>query len=573
MGILLPPTALNLCPWFWFPVLMKTLTGGGNKDIVSAGPVLSVGGWERKEQPGRRHEAIGPRMRGHETRTPGPILPPYQLPMFRHVKAPLVDMEMFRPTAGLRPVPDAVRNLLLPPPDNWLGYSTAPVSNPRGVEVWCGNGTVSVRVNRRMLGFWCHPPMLFLGNCEVYRFTRDYIYFHNDLARCGIKPRIDDGQLVYSSALRYVPEPQGAVIRAVPLSLPIHCSYNRFHYAYKVGYVPRLKADSFFKSITSERIFSLVTCNDRWERLDSTASYMLGAPMHFEASTPIVSRAERVSVTACHVTVSRDPNSAPRMDVIKNYGCMVDSQRLGSRSRFHGYGTGVLRFSVDAFVFPKISAKLLYLHCEMTVADYPATPTAKSCTFNSNTRRWEELFDPQTVHVCSCCDSQCDAHGIRPSLYPSPRSLITSDPWSILGAVTTTGTGGSVQDDRRESEVPEDVLEAEGVGPVAEPIDSEGAGSEAGPAETKEESEHPVQVRGFRGRGIGQGSGGHPSGVREEPLKAEGEPAVWREDDQGPDLDEEEEEEEDGGAQEDVEDEDGASSHAVAGKVLESLIM
>ncbi|KAJ8332068.1 hypothetical protein SKAU_G00429540 [Synaphobranchus kaupii] len=544
---------------------------------VSAGPVVSVGGWERKEQPDRRYEVIGPRMRGHEPRTIASVLPPYQLPMFRHVQAPLLDMALFRPSVDLRPLPSAVKNLLLPPSDSWLGYPTAPAGNPRGVEVWCGNRTISVRVNKRMLGFWCHPSMMFLGNCEVYRFTRDYFYFHNDLDQCGITPRTIDGQLVYTSILRYVPESQGPVIRAVPLSLPIHCSYNRFHYSYKVGYVPHLQKASFVKSITMERIFSLVTCNEHWEKLGSTGSYMLGEPMYFEASTAFVSRMERVTVTACHVTVSKDANSMPRMDVIGNFGCMVDSKRFGSQSKFHGYSPGVLRFIVDAFIFPGISSKLLYLHCEMTVADYSATPTAKSCTFNSKTQRWEELVG--SVSTCSCCDSQCGDGAIWPSsLHPTPRSMITSDPWSIRDGVTT-GAGGSRQADTGKTEVLGDTMEgkeAEGVGPVTQPIDTEGVGSEAEPVETAEESEGPVQVGGFWGRGRGSphinGSGGRPLGAQDKLLEAEGEPAVWREDDQGPDQDDEEEEEEDGGLEEEVRDEDSSPSRTVAGKVLESIM-
>ncbi|KAJ8289728.1 hypothetical protein GJAV_G00004590 [Gymnothorax javanicus] len=517
---------------------------------VSTGPIAGMGGWESKEQPDRRYEEIGPRMRGHGPKATAAPLPPYRLPMFRQVKAPLVDMELFRPTAGQRPLPSAVKHLLLPQFGKW--DPTTPVTNPRGIEVWCGNGTLSVRVNRRILGFWCQPSMLFLGNCEVYRFTRDYIYFHNYLDDCGITQNIVDGQLVYTGVLRYVPEPQipGAVIRAVPLSLSIHCSYNRFHYTYKVGYIPNVKKGSFYKSINSERIFSLVACNERWERLGSTESFVLGGHMNFEASAPIVSRTERVSVTACHVTASKDPHSMPQMNVIENYGCMVDSKRIGSRSKFHSYRSGVLRFSIDAFKFPGISSKHLYLHCEITAADYVATSTAKSCTFNSKLHRWEELIDSSSV--CSCCDSHCAGDGIGlSSLHPPPRSLITSDPWSVLSAVTPRAGAGAGQ-----AEVPEVTLEGE---------DAEKAGP-------KEESKDSVQVRKSQGRGKVQESL-QIKRSKGRPLRAqEGEPAEWREDDRGPDLDEEVEVE-DEGLQEKVRDADGDPSPSVAGRVLESLVI
>lgn len=159
------------------------------------------------------------------------------------------------------------------------------------------------------------------------------------------------------------------------------------------------------------------------------------------------------------------------------------------------------------------------------------------------------------------------------SLYPSPRSLITSDPWRI-GAAVGTGAGGAQQTDSEEAGDVKETLEgqeAEGAGPVVEPIDNEEAESEAEPKGTKQEPKDPVQVRGSRGRGEGQGSQ-QMKGSEErslgvwELLRPGGEPAEWREDDQGPDLDQKEAEEE-GGLQEKV----GASSHGVAGKVLESL--
>ncbi|XP_045557365.1 uncharacterized protein isoform X2 [Salmo salar] len=211
-----------------------------------------------------------------------------------------------------------------------------------------------------------------------------------------------NGQLVYSNSLRFSPEPQGPVIRAIPLNLPIQCIYNRFHYSYKVGYVPEVHDRNLLKSINGKHIFRLTACND-----------------------------ESVFVDSCFVTTSKDPNATPRLEVIHNFGCMVDSKRKGSQSQFFSRESNVLRFTVDAFLFPQITAKRLYLHCTMTVMKSTSKQSAKSCTYNRAVGRWEELYGPPSV--CSCCDSVCDVSDFRPALTsPSVKNLITSKPWRVL---------------------------------------------------------------------------------------------------------------------------------------------
>ncbi|KAI1894790.1 hypothetical protein AGOR_G00119370 [Albula goreensis] len=442
---------------WWFHLLLVCFGASFPPTPVSAGRVIHVGGWENKElhdlsaeQQHQHYEAIGTRMRGHQPRDYPPVLPSYRLPMFRPVQAPLVDVELFRPVAGLIPLPSGIKTLLLPPPGPWLGHPADRVGNPNGVE-------------------------------------------------------IENGRLVYSNVLQYIPEQQGEVIRAVPLTLRIHCSYDRFHYTYKVGYVPEVKKSTFFKSFKSVRTFSLVTCDENWERLSATESFVLGEPMYFKVIANSITRHERVSVTACHITSSRDPNSKPQMSVIENFGCMADSRRPRSRSMFHGYDTGALRFTIDAFLFPHSSSKLLYLHCDVTVGTYSPTPTAKSCTFNREMR---------------------------------------SDPWRVLDGETVR-TGVSLQ--------PEEGLQPRGA-----------QGGRGGGGEME------------RGSLPAEGSEGHPSeGVVVELFESEGEPTIWRKDDQDQDLDkkqeeeevveEEEEEEEQGG-------DTGGSSRRVAGKVLESIV-
>uniref|UniRef100_A0A4W5L5E6 Zona pellucida glycoprotein 3d tandem duplicate 1 n=1 Tax=Hucho hucho TaxID=62062 RepID=A0A4W5L5E6_9TELE len=298
--------------------------------------------------------------------------PPYYfLPMFQHSAAPVVDRDLFRPVAG---------KIRFPKRNHF-----SPVRNPRGVEVWCGYNQISVRVNRGQLRFRCLASMLFLGTCPV---TPLFFYFHYDPNDCGSTQTTMNGQLVYFSSLRFSPEPQGPVIRAIPLNLPIQCTYNRFHYAYKVGYVPEVHDRTLLKSMNGKHIFRRTACNERWEQLSSEESYMLGEPMFFKAYAAF------------------DPNTTPRHEVIHNFGCMVDSKRKGSQSQFFSRESNVLLFTVDAFLFPQITAKRLYLHCIMTVMKSTSKRSAKSCTYNRAVGRWEELYGPPSV--CSCCDSVCE---------------------------------------------------------------------------------------------------------------------------------------------------------------------
>ncbi|KAG7469020.1 hypothetical protein MATL_G00124400 [Megalops atlanticus] len=205
---------------------------------VSAETALTADGWGSQGPHDRLAEQHLYEVREHEPAHPVPRSSRYHLlPMSQHASAPLVDRQLFRPSVEGRPLPNIVKNLLLPPPPAAAGGPAPPASNPRGVEVWCGRSTVSVRVSKKALGFRTVPSMLYLGTCAVRRFSEDYYYFHNNLHQCGATQTTVDGWLVYSNTLRYVPEPQGLVLRALPLALPIHCSYARWEELYGVASV------------------------------------------------------------------------------------------------------------------------------------------------------------------------------------------------------------------------------------------------------------------------------------------------------------------------------------------------
>ncbi|XP_073702555.1 zona pellucida glycoprotein 3d tandem duplicate 1 [Garra rufa] len=357
-----------------------------------------------------------------------PVMRPYHVfPMFQHVPVPFADMELFRPVSGRRRLPNRLTSLLVPQM-NPQRVQASPVRNARGVEVWCGYSKISVRMNKNLLGFRYSPSSFRLGTCPVSRFDENFLYFHYDLNDCDSTLTMIKGQIMYSNTVHYTPaEPQGTVIRAVPLTLNIQCLYNRFHYSYKMGFVPVARERMFHKTFERRAKFTLSVCNEHWERLEGNGSFVLGEPMYFEVSAAYISEDERTFVDSCYVTASRDSKAIPQHNVIRNYGCMEDSRRQGSFSRFLQRQANIIRFSVDAFLLPQVTGTHFYLHCMVSVHSATTSATAKSCTFNNVERRWEEL--DTDASVCACCDSTCEIEST--SSLPHVTQSITSKPWIL----------------------------------------------------------------------------------------------------------------------------------------------
>ncbi|XP_062841222.1 zona pellucida glycoprotein 3d tandem duplicate 1 [Trichomycterus rosablanca] len=332
----------------------------------------------------------GPGTRGTEF-SPHPILPPYLLlPMFRQQPAPFTSKLLFRPSVGRRVLPSTLENILIPQNLQEDQTRALPVSNDRGVEVWCGYSKVSVRVNLALLGFRSSAHQFRFGTCEVSRSDGSFIYFHYDLNDCGGLFSVMNEQLIYSNNLVYKPDPHGFVIRSLPLILNIQCVYNRFHYSYKIGYIPDVGEHTFRKRLGTKGVFSLSVYNEMWEKSSVNESFTLGQQMNFEASVDFTWKDQSIFVEACHATESNDPNSSPRYDLITNFGCLIDSKMTGSQSRFVLRQKNILRFSIDAFLFPQSTSEIFYLHCSLFVGNSAVSSTTKSCTYSkeqSSTQR------------------------------------------------------------------------------------------------------------------------------------------------------------------------------------------
>ncbi|KAJ8289727.1 hypothetical protein GJAV_G00004580 [Gymnothorax javanicus] len=358
-----------------------------------------------------------------------PLPSPYlTLPVFKDSIVPLVNKELLNPTrmTGLEPMPGKLRKVLLPSSPH-SHPTTRPSSGRKDVVVSCGKSKMRVVVRKRTLGSRASASQLTLGTCGVSDETEHFFIFSNNVSCCGSEKSIINNQLVYSNTLYYTPEaPTGLIRTAVPFALSISCHYNRFYYSYKIGYLPDIKTHQIFRSMSQSSDFTLTPCDDRWERLPETQGYIIGSIMYFEARSPPLSGDQRLFISFCYATPSQNVSDTLRFSVIENYGCMADSKVPLSQSRFIRYKRNVLRFTVEAFLFEGMTAERVHMHCEMFVANHTATPTAKSCTYNSATDRWEELYND--TQVCSCCDSTCVSTEAE---LPATKKIVTSGSWTL----------------------------------------------------------------------------------------------------------------------------------------------
>ncbi|XP_066499757.1 zona pellucida sperm-binding protein 3d.2 [Hoplias malabaricus] len=349
----------------------------------------SPSSWAELAVPEQRETELGPA--------------PLRLPGFVHSRVPLVDRTRFAPARASESLTlsERVRKVLVPVPEPTRADRTD--TGPNRVRVICNSKQMRVKVPVTFLG---SGSGLRLGSCAASRSTEEHVLFLNNLQQCGTTREIINNQVVYSNTLHYSPpDTEGSDRDSPGFSVPVHCHFNRFHYSYKIGFVPNVETQKIFKPMKVKTSSSLSLHDAKWRRLDFPRVYLLGRPMFLEAKISSVAEGERLYLSSCHVTANSSLFSTPQVTVINNYGCFVDS-RSSSGSKFIASSRrNVVRFSLGTFTFKGISAKELYIHCETSVSSENPTETTKFCSYNQQENRWEELYGSDSV--CSCCNATC----------------------------------------------------------------------------------------------------------------------------------------------------------------------
>ncbi|XP_061573954.1 zona pellucida sperm-binding protein 3d.2 [Cololabis saira] len=336
--------------------------------------------------------------------------------------SPLVEKEFHYSVRGpaAAPPPKPVRELLLPV---WPNISPASIPGV-AVATVCEDQKLRLQVDRSIVGPDGPPSLLRLGTCRPSRSTTEHLYFDYDLGLCGTEHTVIDNKLVYYNILHYdPPRPPGPIRRALPFSLPVACYSDRYLFSYKVGFTPKVQMRKGFKEM---RNFILTPRNARWEQLSPSDQYGPWEPVRFQAEAPALPRHQRLYVHTCYVSAGTSHTATPQFAVVKNFGCAVGNE--DTRAAFIPYRNNAVRFSVEAGAFRAAEGQL-YMHCSVAVGGSIPTPTAKSCSYDTQAKRWGELLGSDSV--CDCCDSIC-------SFSAPPAQMVSSEPWTVEPRVKPT---------------------------------------------------------------------------------------------------------------------------------------
>uniref|UniRef100_A0A8C4ZXF8 ZP domain-containing protein n=1 Tax=Gadus morhua TaxID=8049 RepID=A0A8C4ZXF8_GADMO len=296
------------------------------------------------------------------------------LPDMLHSRNPLLPTEYFSPSRGTgsEPLPSRVRDLLLPVTPT--PASPALALEPGSINTRCDGDKMNVQVHKSVLGWGGSASHLSVGTCRPTGSTGQFIYFEIRFNQCRTVRMVINNGLVYSNTLRYdPPPPPGQIRRVVPFTLPVSCQYDRYHYSYKIGYIPKIVTQGVLKPITSREDFTLTPRNGR--------HHVLGKPMFFEVSSRSLAPGRRLYVESCFATQGPSTTSTPRLTIVNNFGYFVHSTLQLKKADVVMYAG-----CCKALLF--VPSQPLYMHCSMSTADSTATPTAKACTYDYAKKRY-----------------------------------------------------------------------------------------------------------------------------------------------------------------------------------------
>ncbi|XP_040001668.1 zona pellucida sperm-binding protein 3 [Xiphias gladius] len=353
-----------------------------------------------------------------------------RFPEYVHVSSSKYQKEAFKPEKGSRPLPDWVKEILLPPSTAGGAGSTAK-TGAELVEILCHVDRMYVRIRREVFKTRDAYKNLKLGTCPVNQGTKAHYYFLYLLKTgCGFKRESNADYLSISNVLHYKPTSQ--ILREMPFDIHLQCKFPRLFHSYKVGFYPKLQGGTVFKALQPRSSLILTAQDASGNEITGAKTYTLGQPMYFEAKQPdstASSGDQRIYINKCFMTAYQDPNSNPKYTVIDNQGCMIDGKVTEQSKFLSGASKMVQKFSVDAFIFKDMastssSSQQLYMHCEISMRKLTPTPSSKACNYDPANKKWKELYGDDSV--CTCCASACPEAKSR-----ATSNIVSSHSWKV----------------------------------------------------------------------------------------------------------------------------------------------
>uniref|UniRef100_A0A8C5M2F2 Zona pellucida sperm-binding protein 3 n=1 Tax=Leptobrachium leishanense TaxID=445787 RepID=A0A8C5M2F2_9ANUR len=292
--------------------------------------------------------------------------------------------------------------------------------HPIGVQCMEDTMVVTVKTDFYRNGKLVKASDLSLGprQCRPTSQSTTTVIFQQKLQDCGNTLQMTPDWLIYSTSLTYNPTParNSPVIRTNPAVVLIQCLYFRHQNVSSKAIKPTWSP--FSSTISSEERLSLSLrlMHDDWSSPRSSLVFQLGDIFNIEASVDVGNHVPmKVFVDSCVATLSPDPTSSPRYDIIAQYGCLLDGTREDSSSAFKAPrpASNRLQFTVDAFRFSASENSLIYITCNLraTAEDQVPSTTNKACSFSKSTSGWTVVEG--TSNICSCCDSGTCTPGSR----------------------------------------------------------------------------------------------------------------------------------------------------------------
>ncbi|XP_072254953.1 zona pellucida sperm-binding protein 3-like [Pyxicephalus adspersus] len=297
------------------------------------------------------------------------------------------------------------------------------------INVLCEENTILVSVRRDFYrnGRSVNPSDLSLGTqrCKPTDPSVDPIIFHVSLQECGNIVQMTADWMIYSTKLIYKPTSPGNVpiSRTSPAVIPINCYYTRYGNVSSKDVKPTWIPFSTTVSNEERLNFSLRLMADDWSIPRDSMVYQLGDIIYVEAQVDILNHVGMILfVDSCVATISPDPDSSPRYEIIKANGCLVDGQQEDTSSAFVSprINPNRLRFTFDAFRFQNTDTSSIYITCQLRAAADTQVPDSmnKACSYSKITKSWFAVEGPS--NICQCCETgSCSAPSGRTGYWGS----------------------------------------------------------------------------------------------------------------------------------------------------------